>query len=230
MLEILNSKVKGKIIQFLLHQQDKILTVSDIARLTKTSKSRTSEVLRGFEQAELVHRKNIGKSAIYQLVQNNPQVQSFISLLNNEHTPLEQLLKSCLAAAQQFFGKKLKTLLLFGSQARGTATTHSDVDIFIVAEHLPKNIKQRMRLMDDFELYALENYQMRVMPIFYEPKDLDTEFMNPLIYGILTGYRILYDDGFWKYYIQKIKPAIIKLDPIYYEGDQPWRIKELIAN
>ena len=52
--------------------------------------------------------------------------------------PLFKLLEPALArAVAEHYGQKLVALALFGSVARGTARSDSDVDLFIVADDLP---------------------------------------------------------------------------------------------
>jgi len=67
----------------------------------------------------------------------------------------------------------IKTVILFGSQARGTAGKESDIDLLVVVEKIDKNIREtiideayNMSLEDDVDLIVL-------------PCD-DSEFNSPL--------------------------------------------------
>lgn len=51
-------------------------------------------------------------------------------MMTTEYTTLLQALTAA-------FGSRLKTIVLFGSRARGEAVPDSDHDIFVVAEDLP---------------------------------------------------------------------------------------------
>lgn len=68
---------------------------------------------------------------------------------------------------QKAFGKRLKTVILFGFQARSKKTLNRDHDIFIVVEDLPDNPLERLyevrRTIFDvpLEINLLQRHPMR---------------------------------------------------------------------
>jgi hypothetical protein len=140
---------------------------------------------------------------------------------------IDKVLKDFVKVCKEKFGKDLVSIILFGSYARGTAREGSDIDLLVIAKNLPKDIFRRLDLLDDFVVHAIKKHHVRVVPIFYEPEDFSTEFINPLVYGILTGYRILFGRPFWSAYIEGIKPRIRATKPVFI-GEKRWEIEKLI--
>ena len=142
---------------------------------------------------------------------------------------ISKILDEFLQRCKEKFGDNLISIVLFGSYARGTATEYSDVDLLVIAKNLPKRRIERYKLMSDIDLEFLKKYHIVLSPILLEPGELPTKVVNPLICGILTGYKIIYDkDDFWKNYLNKIKPIIKREGIIYVERDKRWKIAELI--
>ncbi len=148
-------------------------------------------------------------------------------VLNMLEKKIRNITNEFTEAAKNAFGKDLECIVLFGSYARGTATESSDIDVLVITRNLPKNMFERLDLMDDFVLYALKKHYIRIMPVFYEPE----EFFNGdnvLLYGILTGYDILYGEHAWNTRLNIVKPTIKEINPEYLEGEKSWMVAELI--
>ncbi|EHP88513.1 nucleotidyltransferase domain-containing protein [Methanotorris formicicus] len=142
---------------------------------------------------------------------------------------LNKILNESLQKCKEKFDDDLISIILFGSYARGTATKYSDVDLLVIANNLPKRRIDRYKIIKDIDLEILKKYHITISPILIKPEELSTKSINPLIYGILTGYKVIYDkNNFWKNYIEKIKPIIKKEGAIYVERDKEWNIAELI--
>jgi predicted nucleotidyltransferase len=142
---------------------------------------------------------------------------------------LNKVLNGFLEKCREKFKDDLISIILFGSYARGTATKYSDIDLLIIAKNLPKRRIDRYKIIKDIDLEFLKKYYITLSPILIEPEELSTKSINPLIYGILTGHKIIYDkNNFWKNYLERIKPIIKKEKVVYVERDREWNIAELI--
>ncbi len=142
---------------------------------------------------------------------------------------VDQMLDEFMEKCRNKFGNKLISIVLFGSYARGTCTEYSDVDLLVVAEGLPENRIARHKILNDVKLEFIYKYHTRISPIFIKPGDLSVEHINPLVYGILTGYRVLSDPlNFWSNFMVKLKPKIHEKRPVYIEDKQQWQIAEMI--
>ncbi len=97
----------------------------------------------------------------------------------------------------------------------------------MVANKLPNKLSARLDLIDDFVMYAIKKHHKRVMPLFYEPAEFFDE-NNMLLFGVLTGYTVLYGKPAWTKNLEKIKPVIREMKPEYIEGGKTWSVEALI--
>jgi predicted nucleotidyltransferase len=68
--------------------------------------------------------------------------------------PNDPTLQQCRALLQQLYGTRLKGVVLYGSCARGTEATESDIDLMVLLEG-PVNVAQEIRRMWEV-LYPLQ--------------------------------------------------------------------------
>jgi predicted nucleotidyltransferase len=81
----------------------------------------------------------------------------------------------------------IKNVILFGSQARGTAVEESDIDVLVIVKKLDKRI--RAAIIDEaFNLSLQENVQLIAVPCDIE------EFNSPL-FQVDSFFRNVYNDG-----------------------------------
>ena len=138
---------------------------------------------------------------------------------------LDEFLQKC----KEKFGDNLISIILFGSYARETATKYSDIDLLVIAKNLPKRRIDRHKVLRDIVLEFIYKYGINISPILIEPRDLSPKDINPLICGILTGYKIIYDkNNFWKNYLERIKPVIKRIKPVFIDEEKEWKIVDLI--
>jgi len=149
-----------------------------------------------------------------------------------EAEKFEQATDEFVRLCREKFGEDLTLVVLFGSVARGTAEKYSDIDLLMVMNNLPKRILDRESVVSEEIHQIVMKYHIRVMPILSKPEDFSSRMINPLVYGILTGYKVLYDpSGFWANYLQQIKPRILEMQPEYIEGGvngRRWKVANLI--
>ena len=76
-------------------------------------------------------------------------------------------------------GFRIKNLIIFGSQVRGTAKRWSDIDVCVVSTNFGKD-----RHTEGVKLLSLtDNYDWRIEPHPYHPKDLADKW-DPLAHEI----------------------------------------------
>jgi predicted nucleotidyltransferase len=85
------------------------------------------------------------------------------------------------SAIVQFFyaclketGLKVSKIVVFGSQARGTATEESDIDLVIVSEDFKrKNIFKRANLTKDAEIRTIKKFMVPLDIITLTPEEYE---------------------------------------------------------
>ena len=149
-----------------------------------------------------------------------------MKLPENVELAIEEFVKAC----KRKFKKDLVSIVLFGSYARGDWKKYSDVDLLIIAKKLPKDLKERFDLLDETVMLIAKKFRIKIMPIFFEPDELSTTYPNPLVYGILTGFKVILGEEFWNSYLKSLYPFAAKVNPEYWDGERKWMIKNLIED
>lgn len=99
------------------------------------------------------------------------------------------MIDSYLAKLKEIEGYDVKSVILFGSVARGQAKEHSDIDIILVASGLPE-LRNRDALPPFFK-------PARIQDIWMTPEELEDMVIAKtgfLVDALLEG-RVLQDDG-----------------------------------
>lgn len=123
--------------------------------------------------------------------------------------------------AKEHFGKNLMCVLLFGSRARGTARDDSDYDFLIITK---KKVESPEFWKEVFLFETRTGVSIDVIVV----DEGSLKPTNPLLWGVLTGYRVLYGEKEWKRLLSKLKRKIKELKPKLVEGASSWEIAQLI--
>ncbi len=226
--ELVNSKAKAKILNFLALNQSKSFTPSEISRFCNLSKSRASELLREFEKKQAVSKKNIGKSIVYTLLQNN-KIKILIELFKKDSLSTDEIINEFIGKYKKQFSSSLVSAILFGSYARGTAREDSDINLLIIVDEKEKQIKQNF--INNLTTEFLVKYKKRFSPILISQEEIEKKayWPNPIFYGILLSYTILYDkQKFFEKILEIVKMQIKDKKPIYVEGGKKWELAKMI--
>ncbi len=139
-----------------------------------------------------------------------------------EEVALKEFVEKC----KERFKEKLVSVIFFGSRVKGYAKEDSDYDLLIIAKDLP-GIKERFSLVEDLEDEIWKKYGIKISSILVEPEEI-FEPVNPLLFGVLTGYKVLFGEEAFRENLKKSKEWIEKMNPIYVEGEKEWEVKKLI--
>lgn len=118
-------------------------------------------------------------------------------------------------ALETFFGKRLVSIVLFGSVARGKATPHSDIDLLLVLKDLPAGRLARRMLLDPFfekgGRWDAINCHLRT--------PAEAAKISLFYYDFPSDAKVLYDtDDFMAGIIQKVADHIRKSGAVR----RPW--------
>lgn len=113
----------------------------------------------------------------------------------------ERVVTALTQAACDHYGSGLVSLALFGSVARGTMRSDSDMDALIVADSLPKGRLRRVeqfrpvreRVASAIAASAEAGVQTRLSPVFKTPGEIEAG--SPLLLDMTQDARLLVDRG-----------------------------------
>lgn len=140
----------------------------------------------------------------------------------------KEVMREFLSLCMDKFGNRLKCIVLYGSRAKGIADEYSDWDFFVTVESLPRERRARSRVFLPIRVHLVKQLHQSLQVVSVTPSELLKGPIRPLIYGILTGYQVLYGREFWERYLGSIKQEIKKSAPTYIEGEKEWKIPEII--
>ncbi|MEN3048041.1 MAG: nucleotidyltransferase domain-containing protein [Candidatus Caldarchaeales archaeon] len=112
------------------------------------------------------------------------------------------LLEFILARLWEGFGEKLRTVLLFGSVARGRAVENSDVDLLVVADGMPPHYGDRVRLAlsmiegwEEVKNSIGSRFGVHPVPeiLLLDTEEVDTS--QPFYLDLVHEAVIMYDKG-----------------------------------
>ncbi|MCS7094681.1 MAG: nucleotidyltransferase domain-containing protein [Thaumarchaeota archaeon] len=112
------------------------------------------------------------------------------------------LLEFVLARLWEGFGERLRTVLLFGSVARGKAVENSDVDLLVVADGMPPRYGDRVRLVlrmvegwEEVKNSISSRFGVHPVPemLLLDTEEVDTS--QPFYLDLVHEAIIMYDRG-----------------------------------
>lgn len=114
----------------------------------------------------------------------------------------DELFAAIREAATATYGPRLVALAIFGSWARGTATSSSDLDLLVVADPLPPSRMKRVREFgpvsdatrpERSRVWSDEGPEIELAPVFKTPRELAAG--SPLYLDMTLWRVILVDRG-----------------------------------
>jgi predicted nucleotidyltransferase len=147
-----------------------------------------------------------------------------MKLTKKEKEALEEFVKVC----KKKLGESLISIILFGSRVKGYAGKDSDYDLLIIAKNLP-DIKERFSILEKEESEIWDKHKVKISSLLFEEEEIFYP-VNPLLFGVLSGYKILFGKENFERNLKQAKPWIEEMNPIYVEGEKEWRVKELIKS
>jgi predicted nucleotidyltransferase len=114
----------------LLAGQSESLTGTQIAELTGLTHAGATRALEHLARLGIVSRRRVGRAVLHQLERESVLVSTLVLPAIAAEASLMEVLRRDLSDA---FGRVASSVVLFGSVARGEATSASDIDVLVVA-------------------------------------------------------------------------------------------------
>lgn len=159
-----------KILGLLLRAPEEFYSINDMAKKIKLAYPYVYDSVKNLEKKELLMVKKIGKSNLCQVRFEHPEELAIAALEMRKEFLAHNLSISNLA--HQLHGAladELYILLLFGSQAKGTASKTSDIDCFFIIQdqhHIEPFRKKVSAVLSKLD-YPVE-FEISTMKWFYE--------------------------------------------------------------
>jgi len=115
-----------------------------------------------------------------------------MKLTRKEKEALEEFVEAC----KKKLGESLVSIVLFGSRVKGYAREDSDYDLLIIAKNLP-DIKERLNLLEEEENKIWDKYKIKISSLLLEEEEIFSP-VNPLLFGVLSGYKVLFGEENFK--------------------------------
>ena len=162
------SESQSRVFRWLFGQPDRAFHLSELRRLTGLGSASLQRELNRLAEAGLVHSERVGNLRRFQANPQSP-VYSELIALTRKAVGMEPLLREALLPLLP----RLKAAWIFGSVAKQTDTSQSDIDIMLIGENL---------LLGDIleHLTPLEaQLCRRINPTCYSPADFERRRAEP---------------------------------------------------
>ena len=154
------SKVQQRVLALIFGHPERSFYTSEIVRSVHSGTGAVERELSRLRRSGLVSVEHIGNQKHYRANRQSPVFEELTGLVLKTVASTEPLRKSL-----EPFADNIRAAFVYGSVAKGTDTTQSDIDLMVIGDEL-----------DLAELYtALQNVEAvlrrKVSPIFLSPKD-----------------------------------------------------------
>jgi len=147
---------KLRIINYLGKNAEKGFTMHELSKLTKIPYATFHRTMKTL--SDLVLQTKAGKATIVQINKQNPLTKNYLIISSKEEKDEYLKKQSLLKKMAEELPSGDYTLVLFGSYAKGTQTTKSDIDLLV--------INKKGEREPDFSRYETL-FKIRINPIYF---------------------------------------------------------------
>lgn len=135
-MDLLASSYKREVLEVLLDKPGYMFTVNELANSVSGSYNSVNNFLRQLEDFHIVSFQKKGGSHLVQYNQDSRYNKVIKTLLRADNKPFEETAEKYAEKLYSDLGleDQIKSILLFGSVARGTTGPNSDIDILILVD------------------------------------------------------------------------------------------------
>jgi predicted nucleotidyltransferase len=188
LLDVLNSKVKIKIIKFLLTHEAS-MSEREIASILKVSHMSVNRTMRELAELNFVNFITVGKAHLWKVNSKSYAYKVLSGLIKGVSgitEPLEDLKKMFLRKLPKALIKKV---VLFGSVAKDSEKANSDIDVFILVKDKQSKEKTESSL-EKLSNECLDIYGNRLVPYVLTEQELKQKKNLKIISEIEKGIQI----------------------------------------
>lgn len=170
-----------------------------------------------------------GKGCIMHMKKSSPRDEMTIGYFNQIlDKRIKGLLDQLLREAIEHWGQRVVSIVMFGSFARGNAHEHSDIDVLLIIEDLPKDWRTRSTLELSIERLGLNSgIPLQIIMVESEEMQYAINNINPLLLEIREKYYCIFDrNGYFQDKLKDLERVMI-LRKVRKLSDHMWEIPDI---
>ncbi|MFB6209146.1 MAG: nucleotidyltransferase domain-containing protein [Candidatus Nanohaloarchaea archaeon] len=174
-VDLLGKEYRGQVLEFLRDNPDQMFTINEVAEKVDGSYPAVRDFLRELEDLNLLRISKKGNSYLVEFNQESRYFDAVDAMFKVETAPLFEAADNFvmdLIESDEDLDQKIVSVNVFGSVARGTADSNSDIDIFFLVgdetntDDFKNQVVERAKNMDneivpvvETESEFIENYE-----------------------------------------------------------------------
>jgi predicted nucleotidyltransferase len=144
-LGILTTVYKREVLKELLDNPEYSFTVNEITKEVSGSYNSVKNFLRDLEDFNIARFNKKGNTYLVKYNQGSRYHEVIKDLFRADRQPLEDAAKKFASKLYEDNSSSIRSIILFGSVARGTAEADSDIDILVITEEENAGIDENAR-------------------------------------------------------------------------------------
>jgi len=188
LLDVLTSKARIKIIKFLLNHEAS-MSEREIASVLNVSHMSVNRTMRELAELNFVNFVTIGKAHLWR-VNRKSYAFRFLSEMFKGVSGIKGLLEDLKKILLDNLPKTLiKKVVLFGSIAKGSESSNSDIDVFVLVKdnQCKKKLEPQIEKLSNV---CLEAYGNRLAPYILTEQEMEHKKNLKIISEIKKGIQI----------------------------------------
>jgi predicted nucleotidyltransferase len=188
LLDVLTSKVKIKITKFLLNHEAS-MSEREIASVLNVSHMSVNRTMRELADLNFVNFVNIGKAHLWRVNRKSYAFRVLSELfkgVSGIKQPLEDLKKILLNNLPK---NSIKKVVLFGSIAKASERSNSDIDVFVLVKDKESKKKLESQI-DKLSNMCFEVYGNRLAPYILTEQEMKQKKSLKIVSEIKKGIQI----------------------------------------
>lgn len=184
--EVLGSKASVRVLKSLVRYRGKVFTIRELARTSGLSHPEVSLVVKDLERKGVVRLQPVGRA---QQVVLNEESYILKSIVEPMIKAEENTLNSLVSKVKPFFeDKRVMSVAIFGSVAKGLETKASDIDLLIVADDRELANERAARA----SAAALSEFGWGLSPTIMDRTLFVRKQNGDFVKSVLQSYKLVY--------------------------------------
>lgn len=188
LLDTLTSKTKIKIIRFLLNHEA-FMSEREIASVLNVSHMSVNRTMRELAELNFVNFVTIGKAHLWRVNRKSYAFRVLSEMIKGVSDIKEPLEDLKLIVLNNLPKTLIKKVVLFGSIAKGSERSNSDIDVFILVKNKlsKKKLEPQIEKLSNF---CLEVYGNRFAPYILTEQEMEQKKNLKIVSEINKGTQV----------------------------------------